>query len=76
MRSVDRNYRRYPPLTETRIFKRHRGNARRMEREPLIQARVNYLRRELDRADLFMCSLRRRQLRQQLMQMPPQIVSG
>ena len=49
-------------------FKRPRGNAQRMEREPLIQARVNYLRRELDRADLLMRSLRRRQLRQQLMQ--------
>ena len=35
-------------------FKRPRSNAQRMEREPLIQARVNYLRRELDRADLLM----------------------
>ena len=49
-------------------FKRPRGNAQRMEREPLIQARVNYLRRELDRADLLMRSVRRRQVRQQLMQ--------
>src|SRR5215475_5536410 len=40
----------------------------RLEREPLIQARVNYLRRELDRADLLMRSVRRRQLRQQLTQ--------
>jgi hypothetical protein len=39
-------------------FKRPRGNAQRMEREPLIQARVNYLRRELDRADLLMRSVR------------------
>jgi hypothetical protein len=49
-------------------FKRPRSNAQRMEREPLIQARVNYLRRELDRADLLMRSVRRRQLRQQLTQ--------
>ena len=49
-------------------FKRPRGNAQRMEREPLIQARVNFLRRELDRDDLLMRSLRRRQLRQQLRQ--------
>jgi hypothetical protein len=35
-------------------FKRPRSNAQRMEREPLIQARVNYLRRELDQADLLM----------------------
>ena len=49
-------------------FKRPRGNANRMEREPLIQARLNFLRRELDEADLNMRSARRHQLRQQLTQ--------
>jgi hypothetical protein len=49
-------------------FRRPRGNATRMEKEPAIQARVNYLRRELDEADLNMRSVRRHQLRQQLTQ--------
>jgi len=49
-------------------FKRPRGNANRMEREPSIQARLNFLRRELDEADLNLRSARRHQLRQQLTQ--------
>ncbi len=49
-------------------FKRPRGNATRMEKEPAIRARVNYLRCELDEADLNMRSVRRHQLRQQLAQ--------
>lgn len=47
-------------------FRRSRGNATRMEKEPAIQARLNYLRRELDEADLHRRALRRYQLRQQL----------
>jgi hypothetical protein len=47
-------------------FKRPRGNAYRMEREPEVQARVNFLRRELDEADLALRTVRRRQLRDQL----------
>jgi hypothetical protein len=49
-------------------FKRPRGNATRMEKEPAIQARLNYLRRELDEADLRRRALRRHQMRQQLTQ--------
>jgi hypothetical protein len=48
-------------------FKRPRGNAQRMEREAEVQARINYLRRELDAADLALRTVRRRQLRDQLM---------
>jgi hypothetical protein len=47
-------------------FKRARGNAQRMEKEPTIQARLNYLRRELDESDLHIRALRRHLLRQQL----------
>jgi hypothetical protein len=47
-------------------YKRPRGNAQRMEREPEIQSRVNYLREELDAADLALRTVRRRQLREQL----------
>jgi hypothetical protein len=47
-------------------FRRSRGNATRMEKEAAIQARLNYLRRELDEADLHRRALRRYQLRQQL----------
>jgi hypothetical protein len=47
-------------------FRRPRGNAMRMEKEPAIQARLNYLRRELDEADLHRRALRRHLLRQQL----------
>lgn len=47
-------------------FKRPRGNAQRMERESEIQSRVNYLRQELDAADLALRTVRRRQLREQL----------
>jgi hypothetical protein len=47
-------------------FRRPRGNATRMEKEPAIQARLNYLRRELDEADLRRRVLRRNALRQQL----------
>jgi hypothetical protein len=47
-------------------FKRPRGNAQRMEREPEIQSRVNFLRQELDAADLALRTVRRRQLRDQL----------
>jgi hypothetical protein len=49
-------------------FKRPRGNAARMEKELAIQARLNYLRRELDETDLYKRALRRHQLRQQLAQ--------
>jgi hypothetical protein len=49
-------------------FKRARGNATRMEKEPAIQARLNYLRRELDEADLRRRAIRRHQLRLQLTQ--------
>ena len=49
-------------------FKRPRGNATRMEQESAIQARVNYLRRELDEADLRRRAIRRYELRQQLTQ--------
>jgi hypothetical protein len=51
---------------ELASFKRPRGYATRMEKEPAIQARLNYLRRELDEADLRRRVLRRHQLRQQL----------
>ena len=37
-----------------------------MEKEHAIQARLNYLRRELDEGDLYRRALRRHQLRQQL----------
>ena len=47
-------------------FKRPRGNANRMEKEPAVQARLNYLRRELDEGDLQRRAMRRHQLRQQL----------
>jgi hypothetical protein len=47
-------------------FKRPRGNANRMQKEPVIQARLNYLRRELDETDLHRRAMRRHQLRQQL----------
>jgi hypothetical protein len=47
-------------------FKRPRGNANRMEKEPAIQARLNYLRRELDETDLHRRAIRRHQLRQEL----------
>jgi hypothetical protein len=47
-------------------YKRPRGNAQRMEREPEIQSRVNYLRQELDTADLALRTVRRHQLREQL----------
>jgi hypothetical protein len=47
-------------------FKRPRGNAQRMEREAEIQSRVNYLRQELDAADLALRTVRRRELRNQL----------
>jgi hypothetical protein len=47
-------------------FKRPRGNAQRMEREHEVQARINYLRSELDAADLALRTVRRRQLRDQL----------
>jgi len=49
-------------------FKRPRGNATRMEKEPAIQARLNYLRRELDEADLHRRVLRRHALRRHLIQ--------
>jgi hypothetical protein len=49
-------------------FKRPRGNATRMEKEVAIQARLNYLRRELDEGDLHRRALRRHLLRQQLSQ--------
>lgn len=48
-------------------FKRPRGNAQRMAREPAIRARVNFLRRELDEDDLSLRAVRRRQLRQKLL---------
>jgi hypothetical protein len=47
-------------------YRRPRGNAQRMEREPEIQSRVNYLRQELDAADLALRTVRRRELRNQL----------
>jgi hypothetical protein len=47
-------------------FRRPRGNATRMENEPAIQARLNYLRREFDETDLHRRALRRHLLRQQL----------
>jgi hypothetical protein len=49
-------------------FKRPRGNAHRMEREAGIQAQINFLRRELDEADLKLRAVRRQQLRHQFMQ--------
>ena len=52
------------PAYELAGFKRARGNATRMEKEPDVQARLNYLRRELDEADLHRRALRRHQLRQ------------
>ena len=54
------------PAYELAGFKRARGNATRMEKEPDVQARLNYLRRELDEADLHRRALRRHQLRHHL----------
>jgi hypothetical protein len=47
-------------------FRRPRGNAQRMEREEDIQSRINFLRQELDEADLALRTVRRRELRNQL----------
>lgn len=47
-------------------YKRPRGNAWRMYREPEVQARLEYLRRELDQMEMANRAYRRRELRKKL----------